>query len=255
MVSADCRTTGASPLEASLGSGVPWAMLELLDQLRATMFCVKGRDGRYLAVNPTFVQRTLRRSQREVLGARADELFVPELAARYQEQDERVFATGEPLLRELELIRAVGGPYRWHLTSKVPIFQESEMTGLVSISEMVGDTAREHDPDDPQMREMAVVLATIERRIAEPLRVPDLASAVHVSEDTLARRVERTFGRSPAQLILSVRIDRARTLLATGQQSIADIAHATGFYDQAAFTRTFARLVGRTPGQYRRQAT
>lgn len=227
-------------------------MLELMHQLRSTMFCLKGSDGRYLAVNPTFVQRTLKRSQREVLGCRAGELFVPELAQRYEEQDHHVLQTGQPLHRELELIRAHHGPYEWHLTSKVPVMSDGRTTGLVSISEPVGDGSL--PPDDETMRSLSRVVAHVEAHLGESLRVTELATVAAVSTDTLTRRVEKVFGRSPAQLILSMRIDRARSLLSGTSQSIAQIAVVTGFYDQAAFTRSFARVVGRTPGQYRRQS-
>lgn len=228
-------------------------MLQLLNQLQATMFCLKDCDGVYLAVNPTFVQRTLRRSQREVLGHRASELFVPELAQRYEEQDQLILSTGRPLHRELELIRPTDGPYRWHVTSKVPVMIDGSITGLVSISDPVGDLSAEHDPQDEVMQSLTQVVRTISAGLSGPLRVADLAREAHISPDTLTRRVEKVFGRSPNQLILSMRIDHARALLET-TAPLAQIASETGFYDQAAFTRTFARLVGRTPGQYRRHA-
>lgn len=49
---------------------------------------------------------------------------------------------------------------------------------------------------------------------------------------------------------MSRRVDRARRLLLAGRAP-ADVAGATGFYDQAHLTRHFKRLVGVTPGRYR----
>jgi len=51
---------------------------------------------------------------------------------------------------------------------------------------------------------------------------------------------------------LRVRITAARTLLETSDRTIADIACETGFYDHSHFTRTFKRIVGISPGLYRK---
>jgi AraC family transcriptional regulator len=50
-----------------------------------------------------------------------------------------------------------------------------------------------------------------------------------------------------------VRVRRAAARLATGNESIADIALAVGFADQSHLHRWFVRLIGETPARYRRQ--
>lgn len=235
-------------MPAELRAGLSDALLALIEQANATMFCVKDASSRYVAVNRTFVHRAGRRSAAEVLGHSASELFVPELAQRYEEQDAQVLATGEPLFNELELIRIPGGPYRWHLTAKLPIRHQGRVVGLVSMSEYVDAAGH----DDPNLTSLARVVELIAARLAEPLRVRDLAQAAGCSTDTVTRRIERVFHRTPRQLILSMRIDRARSLLESTTLPVAQVAVDCGFYDQAALTRTFARLTGRTPGQYRR---
>ena len=44
-------------------------------------------------------------------------------------------------------------------------------------------------------------------------------------------------------------------LLGTTGVPIADVAARSGFYDQAAFTRTFGRITGETPAQFRRRSS
>ncbi|GMA21885.1 AraC family transcriptional regulator [Arsenicicoccus piscis] len=241
-------TPNGPALSPELRAALPSALLGLMDHLVSTMFCVKDDQGRYVAVNATFVQRTNARSHRDVIGRTAGELFVPELAERYDEQDAQVLATGRSLHHELELIQAPGGPYRWHLTSKAPLVVDGRVAGVVSFSEDVGADAA----DDPAMAQLSAVVAHIESHLAEPLRVADLAAVAGTSTDTVERRVRRVFHRSPVQLVLSMRIDRARRLLVSTDEPIADIATACGFYDQAAFSRTFARLTGETPAAFRR---
>lgn len=237
------------PELSALAGALGPAVLELVDHLPGTMFCVKGADGRYIAVNPTFVERTNKRSRAEVLGRRAGELFVAELADRYEDQDARVHLSGRPLFNELELIRAPGGPFRWHVTAKVPLRDEDgRVTGVVSMSQDVGEGAA----DDRTMTSLGAVVAHIRAHLGENVTSQDLARVAGCSVDTLERRCRRVFGRSPGQLILSTRIDVARGLLTGSDMPLAQIADLCGYADQAGFSRTFTRLVGIPPGRYRK---
>ena len=241
--------TRSTELEALAGVLGP-AVLEMVDHLPGTMFCVKDVHGRYLAVNPTFVERTNKRSRADVVGRTAAELFVPELTERYDEQDARVIASGKPLFDELELIRAAGGPFRWHITAKVPLRDGAgRVVGIASMSQDVGEAAA----DDPAMTSLSAVRAHIDAHLAEPITSHDLAGVARCSVDTLERRSRRVFGRSPRQLVLTSRIDAARELLTETVMPLADIAGRCGYSDQAALNRSFTRLVGIPPGRYRRE--
>ncbi|WP_226343841.1 AraC family transcriptional regulator [Agilicoccus flavus] len=256
------RRDAGSAFTPALRAALPEAMLTLVDELTTTMFCVKDADGRYVAVNPTFVRRTNESSARAVLGRSASELFVPELAARYEEQDDLVLRTGATLRNELELIAPPGGSPRWYLTAKVPLRGPADaetrqdrrrppgpppVIGLVSLSQDLGSG------DEEAMHALTRVVEHIDDHLGETIRVPDLAAVAGCSVDTLERRVRRAFRRTPGQLVLTARIDRARELL-RGDDPLAEVALACGFYDQAAFSRTFARLAGQTPAAYRRAA-
>jgi two-component system response regulator YesN len=51
--------------------------------------------------------------------------------------------------------------------------------------------------------------------------------------------------------MLGIRIDRAKELLDFTDKSIAEVAEASGFSDQNYFARTFKKVTGMTPSQYR----
>ncbi len=229
-------------------------LLDLLELLVNVMFCMKGLDGRYLAVNAAFVRRTGKKSKREVVGRRASELFREELAERYEHQDEEVISTGEPLRDELEIIRREDGSLGWYLTTKLPVSTpnpetgERTVTGLVSISRDL-----KTDWDAPELAELRGMIDLVHEIGPESgnLRVADLAAAAHCSESQLERRVRKVFGVSPMQYVLRVRVEQAARLLVETERSLADIAVSCGFYDQADFTRRFARLTNETPAQFR----
>jgi len=224
-------------------------MLLLMDDLSATLFCAKDPTGRYVAVNRAFVARTGERSRRTVIGRRAEDLFGP-LADHYRDQDDAVLSSGQPLRGVLELIRRPGSVPGWYLTSKIPVRAGGAVVGLVSVSEDL----RTYDEADVAVNSLSRVLALVQERLAEQITVADLARAAGCSPSTLDRRMHKVFSLSPQQFVLRTRIDRAAMLLTSGDLPIAAVATASGFYDQAVFTRTFGRLTGETPAQFRRRS-
>lgn len=60
-------------------------------------------------------------------------------------------------------------------------------------------------------------------------------------------------GLSPRNYILCQRIERAKTLLISGQLPIVEIGHEVGFADQGYFTTAFRRITGMTPKKYRQR--
>jgi AraC-like DNA-binding protein len=225
-------------------------MLGVLDQLSGTMFCAKDASGRYVAVNQAFVERTGRSSIRDVVGHRAEDLFVPDLASHYNAQDEAVLTSLRPLRRELELIWRPGGVAGWYLTSKEVLVVDGAAVGLVSVSE---DLHR-RDASDATVASLERVAALLASLPPGPVPVAQMAEAAGCSASTLERRMRAVYGLSPRQHVLRTRVDRATALLATTDLPLAEVAAESGFYDQAVLTRTFGRLTGETPGQFRRRA-
>ena len=104
-------------------------------------------------------------------------------------------------------------------------------------------------------------LAPWQRRRAEELlsenldgriRLMEVARECALSVSHFARSFKATFGISTHQWLIRRRIEHAQGLLRQTTTSIADIAIQSGFGDQAAFTRTFHRIIGVSPGRWRR---
>ena len=85
------------------------------------------------------------------------------------------------------------------------------------------------------------------------VRLADLARECELSVSHFARSFKASFGVTCHQWLTGRRIERAKELLALTSMPLADVAINSGFGDQAAFTRTFHRVVGATPGQWRRE--
>ena len=80
--------------------------------------------------------------------------------------------------------------------------------------------------------------------------VSELAADLGWSRQHLARRFGNEFGLGPKLAARVVRFERARSLLrSTSFTSIANVAAACGYYDQAHLNRDFTELAGCTPQQ------
>ncbi len=90
----------------------------------------------------------------------------------------------------------------------------------------------------------------------EPRRawtVEGLARSVGVSRSVLAERFAEMVGQPPMQYLALWRMQLASRLLLEGGQ-VAAVADAVGYESEAAFSRTFKKLVGSAPATWRRQA-
>ena len=91
----------------------------------------------------------------------------------------------------------------------------------------------------------------IEDNLHRGLRLAELSAHVHMSPYHFARLFKRSTGTPPHQFVLRRRIDRATTLLTTGELSIGEVARLVGFQTTSHFTTVFRRITGATPSAYR----
>lgn len=224
-------------------------MAELLDSAVSIVYCVKDVESRYIAVNQAFAERVGRTNRRDVIGKKATDLFPPERASRYDDQDFSVLRTGWAYRDELELITDRSGRAGWFITNKQPIRDDQGViVGLVALSVDLRRGEREGSDD---VEAMGVVAELAREHLTRTVEVAELAAAAGLSVSQLERRMRRTFGLSPGQYLLRIRVDEATRRLTDTDEALPSIAVSCGWYDQSAFTRQFTRLAGCTPGEFR----
>jgi AraC-like DNA-binding protein len=91
----------------------------------------------------------------------------------------------------------------------------------------------------------------LDARVVAGASLEEAARLLHAHPAHLVRAFSGAYGIAPHQYLMSRRVGRARRLLLDGLPP-GEVASAAGFYDQAHLTRHFKRLVGVTPGRYRR---
>ena len=80
----------------------------------------------------------------------------------------------------------------------------------------------------------------------------ELASEAGASRSVLADRFGHLVGCPPIQYLAQWRMQMAAKRLADPSVSIASVAYEVGYESEAAFSRAFKKLVGRSPGQWRK---
>ena len=102
-----------------------------------------------------------------------------------------------------------------------------------------------------EVRNTADALASALRTPAPP-RITDWSAEIGRSREAVSRQFCSIYGVPPAQYRLEAMARRAWREVITGTASLAEIACAVGFADQAHMTRAVARLTGATPGAWRK---
>jgi AraC-like DNA-binding protein len=103
----------------------------------------------------------------------------------------------------------------------------------------------------PSTRHLLRAKDLIDARYRDPLDVPTLAAAAHLSPAHFSREFRRAFGETPHQYLLTRRLERAATMLRNTDHSVADICFEVGLASVGSFTTSFRRAYGMTPTQYR----
>lgn len=92
----------------------------------------------------------------------------------------------------------------------------------------------------------------LERDFAEPVTLASLAADAHISPSHLSHLFKRVTGYAPIEYLAACRLSAAKNLLCTTVRPIRDIVELCGFTDESNFCRTFRRLTGMTPTEFRR---
>ena len=103
----------------------------------------------------------------------------------------------------------------------------------------------------PAARHLLRAKDMMDARYREPLDVPALARAAHLSTAHFSREFKAAFGETPHQYLLTRRLERAAALLRSTDRSVADICFLVGLRSVGSFTTSFGRALGCSPSAYR----
>ena len=91
----------------------------------------------------------------------------------------------------------------------------------------------------------------IEQHLTSPIRVPDLARMIGLSESAFSRLFKKCTNSTVPQYINRFRIAHACRLLAETDMTVAEIIRTCGYLSPAHFQRQFRKIHRRSPQEYR----
>jgi AraC family transcriptional activator of mtrCDE len=168
-----------------------------------------------------------------------------------------------------------------------PVADDTEAAGGRAVSELImTEQAGSHTGSGAVVERLAEILLIrlLRRQVAEPGQVPgfaaalrdtrlaravrfihvnatrdiglaDLADASGMSRTVLAERFKDAIGMTPMAYLTHWRLLSARQLLAESNESVAEIAHLTGYGSDVALGRAFKRAFRQTPTAFRSVAS
>jgi AraC-like DNA-binding protein len=92
----------------------------------------------------------------------------------------------------------------------------------------------------------------VEMHLDSEIGTADLAALAKLSIFHFCRAFRESFNESPHAYVMRRRVERAQGLMLHSDVSLGQIAIDCGFTDQAHFNKSFRRIVGESPGAWRR---
>lgn len=230
------------------GSGV-LLLKEMFDRLPNVASYIKDAQGRFMAINRFNCDRCGIEREDDVIGKRTCDLFPEEISRYIMARDRAVIETGEPIIDRREL-RSAKNPAGTIIINIYPV-----RDGKNRIIGTAGAYYRNdaNGPIQPNSEKITDAIAYLNRHFNEPIILRDIPQKFGLTTATFYREFARKTLATPSQYLTSLRIEQARKLLETTQNTITSIALACGFFDHSHFVHTFHREQGITPGEYRRR--
>lgn len=102
-----------------------------------------------------------------------------------------------------------------------------------------------------EVNALSKVIDSMHRRLATHQPIAELAAMAAMSERSFMRRFKEATGMSPADWLISARVDRARELLEGSLLSVDAIAGECGFGSAITLRHHFRRKLGISPSAYK----
>jgi AraC-like DNA-binding protein len=146
----------------------------------------------------------------------------------------------------------------WELQNSVSLVDvlesEAALRMLISLFLRKGPGVSEFDAKMETASRFKKAFDLIESSLARRVSLDDLAEAVSLHPSYFSNEFARRMGVPPMEYLRLRRVELAKRLLLDSGRKLEDIASETGFADAFHLSRTFKRIVGLSPSEYRKKS-
>ena len=123
------------------------------------------------------------------------------------------------------------------------------------LSELYENTLENYESTDESAKKQRAISAKVKEYLRihahEKLGVSELSGVFHYNPDYLTQIFREEYGMTICAYMNFVRIEDAKKLLIESDMKIGEVASAVGFGDGKYFMKTFKKIVGVTPSEFR----
>ena len=130
---------------------------------------------------------------------------------------------------------------------------ESLADRLIQVEPVGVETRQSTDAVAIEDRDVAFALRYIRENACQGITVDEVVKHSLVSRSTLERQVRRYLNRTPQEEIRNTQVTRAKELLLSSDFTVERIARLCGFEHAEYMHVVFKRIVGSTPGAFRKR--
>lgn len=128
----------------------------------------------------------------------------------------------------------------------------SAISGLYKLLSPIIEDSQVIDSMDNNYQRLAVIFNHIDKHLTNPISVPELAQLHGTSTAHFSRWFSATAQVSPKKYINQKRVEQACKRLLLTTEKIEHIAFSCGFEDPLYFSKSFKKITGLTPRDYRK---
>ena len=100
-------------------------------------------------------------------------------------------------------------------------------------------------------KDVQILIEWIRNNYTKAITIKDMSAKISVSERTLIRRFKKTTGELPNHYLQKIRVQKAKQLLITTNDSFEHITYVVGYTNTSTFRSLFKNMTGLNPGVYR----
>ncbi len=173
-----------------------------------------------------------------VLGVRNDRLICNSLHVSLSSIDNNLYGVGYKAAEELHKLMNGENPEIRHYTIPPNGIHIRQSTNMFSLP--------------PGNENLQRALEMIHKEYLQTdLSSDQIAEHASMSKRSLYASFEKIIGQSPRQMIINLRVEKAKELLTETSYELADIVNRSGFQSLRNFYLIFKKIVGQPPAKYR----